>query len=148
MPELLYRRLIRASALYDILATAAFATPWSFALLHGMLSQLTPLPPFAPTHLLLANLLGSIVLVWSLLRLRDPQARFGLYDAAARGLFLLWQLYYLLALDGAWFVWIFAAFEAGFGLAQAYGYWLLQQVQRQRAGAPLRCALARRLAAA
>ncbi|MFG3687060.1 hypothetical protein [Micromonospora sp. NPDC047740] len=31
---------IRASAWYDLVITAGFATPWTYALLHGTLSQL------------------------------------------------------------------------------------------------------------
>ena len=35
-----YLRLIRASALYDIVVVAPFATPWTFALLYAQLSHL------------------------------------------------------------------------------------------------------------
>lgn len=72
------RRLVRASALYDLFLTAAFATPWTFALVHGHLSALNvalggaALPAFTPFHLLFACLMGSIVLVWSVLRILEP----------------------------------------------------------------------------
>ncbi len=97
-----YRRLVRGSAWYDLIVMAAFVTPWGFVALHGALSALSAmldlpgLPAFEPTHLLMANLLGSIVCVWSVLRIRDPQAQFGRYDAAARFLFAAWQAYALL----------------------------------------------------
>ncbi|WP_175653319.1 hypothetical protein [Pseudomonas sp. Marseille-P9899] len=98
-----YRGLVRASGWYDLLVTAAFVTPWSLALLHGALSQLSAgwglageLPPFAPMHVLMANLMGSIVCVWSVLRIRDPQVQFGRYDAAGRLLFASWQAYALM----------------------------------------------------
>jgi hypothetical protein len=98
-----YRQLVRASGWYDLIVTAAFVTPWSFAALHGLLSALAQtwnvpgdLPPFEPMHMLMANLLGSIVCVWSVLRIRDPQQAFGRYDAAGRLLFSAWQAYALI----------------------------------------------------
>ncbi|GFM81092.1 hypothetical protein PSCICN_17840 [Pseudomonas cichorii] len=98
-----YRQVIRASAWYDLIVTAAFATPWTFMALHGMLSTLSQqwglpgeLPTFEPTHMLMANLLGSIVCVWAVLRIRDPQQVFGRYDAAGRLLFAAWQGYALM----------------------------------------------------
>lgn len=98
-----YRRLVRASGWYDLLVTMAFATPWSFMLLHGLLGRLSAqwglagdLPEFTPLHMLMANLMGSIVCVWSLLRIRDPQLQFGRYDAVGRLLFASWQGYALM----------------------------------------------------
>lgn len=98
-----YRGLVRASGWYDLLVTAAFVTPWSLMLLHHMLGQLAAhwglageLPDFAPLHVLMANLMGSIVCVWSVLRIRDPQAQFGRYDAVGRLLFASWQFYALM----------------------------------------------------
>lgn len=97
-----YRRLVRASGWYDLVVTAAFVTPWSLMALHGLLGQLSAqwglsgdLPAFAPMHILMANLMGSIVCVWSVLRIRDPQRQFGRYDAAGRLLFASWQAYAL-----------------------------------------------------
>lgn len=98
-----YRGLVRASGWYDLLVTAAFVTPWSLMLLHGVLRQLSvqwglggDLPEFAPLHGLMANLMGSIVCVWSILRIRDPQLQFGRYDAVGRLLFATWQGYALM----------------------------------------------------
>lgn len=98
-----YRQLVRASGWYDLIVTAAFVTPWSFDALHGLLSALAQtwnvpgdLPPFEPMHMLMANLLGSIVCVWSVLRIRNPQQVFGRYDAAGRLLFATWQGYALM----------------------------------------------------
>jgi hypothetical protein len=122
-----YLRLVRASAIYDLAVTAGFATPWTFAMVHQLLGQISPMPAFEPMHVLFANLLGSLVVVWSLLRIWQPRPVFGLADAAARGLFFTWQMYYLLAMHGVPIVWAFAAFEFLFGVTQAYGYW------RQRA---------------
>ncbi len=96
-----YRQIVLASAWYDLLVTAPFATPWSFSIVHEALSAIAvqfgadPLPVFAPIHMLMANLLGSIVCVWAVLRIRHPRPRFGQYDAAGRLLFSVWQLYAL-----------------------------------------------------
>jgi len=125
MRERDYRRLVRSSAVYDLVATAGFATPWTFDILHRLLSQISPLPPFQAAHVLIANLLGSIVIVWATLRLARPEPVFGLFDSFSRGLFFIWQLYYLLVMNGAPFVWFFAAFELAFLVSQAYGYWRL-----------------------
>ncbi|CAM4107784.1 hypothetical protein CCOS865_04987 [Pseudomonas reidholzensis] len=97
-----YRKLVRASGVYDLLITVAFATPWSFALLHGLLAGLHQqwalggeISAFGPVQMMMANLMGSIVCVWAWLRIRDPQQRFGRYDAAGRILFASWQGYAL-----------------------------------------------------
>jgi hypothetical protein len=131
-----YARLIRTSAAYDLLATAAFATPWTFQVAYDALGTVSPLPAFTPTHVLIANLLGSLVVVWSVLRLMRPEPILGLFDSFARGLFLTWELYYLLVMHGASVVWSFAVFEAIFGIAQACGYWL---VRKSESNVPSRC---------
>lgn len=119
-----YRRVVRGSAWYDLIVMAAFVTPWSFAALHGMLLSVSQffnlpgeLPPFEPMHMLMANLLGSIVCVWSVLRIRDPQQIYGRYDAAGRFLFAAWQLYALLHGASSLLV-IFLVFELAWGVAQ------------------------------
>ncbi|KOY04345.1 hypothetical protein [Pseudomonas nunensis] len=119
-----YRRVVRGSAWYDLIVTAAFATPWSFAALHGLLSGLSQalnlpgeLPAFKPMHMLMANLLGSIVCVWAVLRIRDPLQVFGRYDAVGRFLFATWQLYALLHGASSLLV-IFLFFEVVWGVVQ------------------------------
>ncbi|MGL6243921.1 hypothetical protein [Pseudomonas sp.] len=130
-----YRRLVRGSAWYDLIVTAAFITPWSFAALHGVLMSVSrafdlpgELPPFEPMHMLMANLLGSIVCVWAVLRIRDPQQVFGRYDAVGRFLFSTWQLYALLHGASSLLV-IFLVFELAWGVVQ-----VLPVRQSSRAG--------------
>jgi hypothetical protein len=92
-----FRRVVQASAVYDLVVTAPFATPWTFAIAFGQLSAVNqalggqPLPAFAPMQLLFALLMGSVVMVWSVLRLRQPTRQLGRHDAAARALFSLWM---------------------------------------------------------
>jgi hypothetical protein len=140
-----YRRLVRASAIYDLLATAAFATPWTFAIVTGQLGKLTPLPPFEPLHVLFANLMGSLVVVWAVLRIREPRPIFGLFDAFGRGLFFTWQMHYLLVMNGSPILWLFAIPELALGLLQGYGYWILHKV---RTASPTRCRVVRHFALA
>lgn len=117
------RRLVRASALYDLFLTAGFATPWTFALVHGHLSALNvalggaALPAFTPFHLLFACLMGSIVLVWSVLRILEPTTRLGRFDGSGRFLFSLWMAW-CLYLTGAPVLWLFVAPEFAWGVAQ------------------------------
>ena len=119
-----FRHLVRASAIYDVLMTGAFATPWSLLLLREQLSTVNvllggaPLPVFESFHLLVGCLLGSVVLVWSVLRIVDPQPRFGRYDAAARYLFSLWMGWALLV-TGEPVLWLFIVPELAWGLAQS-----------------------------
>ncbi|WP_192563395.1 hypothetical protein [Pseudomonas gozinkensis] len=119
-----YRRLVRGSAWYDLIVTAAFVTPWSFAALHGVLTALSQalelpgeLPAFEPVHMLMANLLGSVVCVWAVLRIRDPQPVYGRYDAVARFLFAAWQAY-ALAHGASSLLVGFLVFELAWGIAQ------------------------------
>jgi hypothetical protein len=64
-----YKRIVRASATYDVVVTAPFATPWTFAWNWDQLSTLnklmggTSMPAFDVFPVLIACLLGSIVLV-------------------------------------------------------------------------------------
>ena len=119
-----FRRVVRASAIYDVLMTGAFATPWSLLLLREQLSAInvqlggSPLPEFAPFHLLIGCLLGSVVLVWSALRMADPQVRFGRHDAAARYLFALWMGWALLV-TGEPVLWLFIVPELVWGVLQS-----------------------------
>jgi len=119
-----FLRLVRASAIYDVLMTGAFATPWTLLLLRQHLSDLNvslggmPLPLFEPFHLLVGSLLGSVVLVWSVLRISDPQPRFGRYDAAARFLFSLWMIWALVE-TGQPVLWLFLLPELAWGVLQS-----------------------------
>jgi hypothetical protein len=117
-------QIVRFSAFYDLVVTAGFMTPWTaglvfkgFAMLSGVLALDRPVPTLDVTAMLFANLLGSVVVVWSLWRLRRPSRSIGLYDALARTLFTIWQL--LAVANGASFLILgFTCFEVGFAIAQ------------------------------
>jgi hypothetical protein len=118
-----FRKIVLGSALYDLLMTAPFATPWSFAYAHAQLDGINQLlgggalPAFAPFHVLFACLLGSVVLKWSLLRLSDPQRRFGRFDGFTRLLFSTWMIW-TLAVTGAPLLWLFIVPELAWGVVQ------------------------------
>lgn len=120
-----YLTLIRASAVYDIVLILPFATPWSFAWLLGQLSRLNlwlggaPLPPFAPLHLLLATLLGTLVLLWCGVRLKEPSLRLGRFDGAGRLVFAFWIGWALLA-AALPVLWLYLIPELLWGLAQCW----------------------------
>lgn len=127
-----YSRLVRASAWYDLVVTAGFATPWTFALVHRFLSLGGAIPAFQPLHVLIANLFGVVVLVWVWIRLRDPAPIYGLYDASIRTFFLVWMLWYLSTPGSTPLAWIFPPFELAFALAQGLGWlWMSGSTSRK-----------------
>ena len=97
-------RIVYISAFYDLIVTAPFASPWSARWLsdqlmnvHERLNWSGSAPSLSdPLALLFANLMGTIVLIWAVVRLRSPTLEFGLYDTVARVLFSSWMLYALL----------------------------------------------------
>lgn len=120
-----YRRIVRASGIYDLVVTAPFATPFTFALVERALRAVHEasgaggaLPAFAPAQALMAHLLGSVVVVWSVLRIREPEARFGRLDAVARWLFSAWMLW-AVAHGASTLILAFVVFEVAFGVAQS-----------------------------
>jgi hypothetical protein len=118
-----YLNIVRASAWYDLLLSAPFATPWTFALAHAQLSAINQalggaaLPAFSSFHVLFACLMGSVVLVWSVVRLRATDMRLGRYDGIARFLFALW-MGWTLGATAAPLLWLFVVPEFAWGVAQ------------------------------
>ncbi|TSC23146.1 hypothetical protein [Corallococcus sp. Z5C101001] len=117
----LLRRVVLASALYDFVVTVPFATPWTAEVVlaqvrsahHALSLGGEPLPAFTPTHLFFVALFGTIVTLWSVVRLFQPTAFNGAADTAGRALFSSWMVWALtqgatqvllgfLALELAW----------------------------------------------
>jgi hypothetical protein len=123
-----YLRVVRASAWYDLVVTAGFATPWTYTLVHDALSSsgnalgLGALPELDPVQVLYANLMGSVVVVWAVLRIVRPLAVHGLLDGVARTLFAAWQSY-ALAHGATRLLWLFFGVEVMFGLVQLVPWW-------------------------
>lgn len=117
-------QIVRVSAVYDLVVTAGFVTPWTasmvfngFAALSGALALDRAVPTLDITAMLFANLLGSLVVIWSVWRLKQPSRSIGLYDALARILFAIWQIFAVV--HGASFLILgFTFFEVAFAIAQ------------------------------
>jgi hypothetical protein len=103
LSEAAFRRIVRSSALYDLIMTAAFATPRTYAVMADVLESIHDstgltgvVPGIAPDTVFFANLMGSVVIVWSLARILSPEPRLGRLDALARGLFAAWMIHAML----------------------------------------------------
>jgi len=119
-----YLSIVRASGWYDLLVTWPFATPWTFVWLYGSMAALAQslgLPgsvhSLDATHVMFANLLGSVVVVWSLARVLSPSIQLGRLDGVARFLFATWQVNAFLSGANA-IVLGFTFFELIFGVLQ------------------------------
>lgn len=99
-----YLRIVKAGAWYDVISTGLLTTPWTFSFMLSTLAQIHAalglpgaIPTYQPLFGVFGNLLGSVVLVWALLRIRSPEVRFGRYDAACRWLYTVWMTFALLS---------------------------------------------------
>jgi len=117
-------QIVRVSAVYDLVVTAGFMTPWTaslvfkgFAALSGALALDRAVPTLDITAMLFANLLGSVVVIWSIWRLIHPSRSIGLYDALARILFAIWQLF-AVAQGASFLILGFTCLEVAFAIAQ------------------------------
>lgn len=124
MKQARFITIVKASAWYDLIITWPFATPWTFALLYGALTSASQtlglpgsMPPLDATSMLFGNLLGSVVVVWSLTRILAPSVRMGRLDGVARFLFAAWQIHAVMNGAGA-IVLAFTAVELVFGILQ------------------------------
>lgn len=119
-----YFKIIKSSAWYDLIVTAAFATPWTFMFIYQgiqFLDSSLGLPGTTPDlgvmEILFANLLGTIVVVWAVLRLKHPLLMYGKYDAFGRIFFSIWQIYAVLS-GASVILLVFTLFEVMFGVLQ------------------------------
>jgi hypothetical protein len=124
MKQARFITIVKASAWYDLIVTWPFATPWTFALLYGTLTSASQtlglpgsMPPLDATSMLFGNLLGSVVVVWSLARILAPSVRMGRLDGVARFLFAAWQVHAVMNGAGV-IVLAFTAVELVFGILQ------------------------------
>jgi hypothetical protein len=97
-------RIVFASALYDLLVTAPFATPWSaawtLAQLRTLHAQLglggTAVPELDAASLLFVSFFGTVVTMWAVVRLRAPSISHGRVDTVGRAAFSAWMGWALL----------------------------------------------------
>lgn len=137
MSLLSYQNLVRSSAIYDLVFTAAFAIPGLAALKIGLLGDIHhglglsgSFPVFDTMHLFFVHLLGAVVVVWSVLRLVEPRPLYGLYDSVARFAFTFCMAL-ALAEGGTELVWFFLIPEFLWGGYQLKRYSDLSPTDRQ-----------------
>lgn len=124
-----YRKIVRLSGLYDLIVTFPFAFPVLCELQVRFLKQCHiglhlagAIPEFLPIHYFFINLMGSLVIVWSVLRIKYPQDILGLFDSFARILFAGLMLYYLLVHHVTGLLWFLFFPEITWGAVQLIGY--------------------------
>ena len=119
-----YRRIYRASAWYDLLVTWPYATPLTLSMIWGMMGGVhaqfgfAPLPELNPMTVAFGNFFGTVVLLWSVLRLRLDQPLLGRYDAVGRFAFAAWMINALMH-GGSPVIWLFLIPEICWGIVQA-----------------------------
>lgn len=129
-----YRKLVRVSGVYDLLVTFPFAVPGLVSIQLATMLKISEglnlsgqFPVFEPAHLFFLNLFGSIVTIWSVLRILKPEPLFGLVDGIGRAVFSMLMLYYLVVWNIPQVVVLFLVPELLFGISQLLGYWLYRQ---------------------
>ena len=131
-----YLRIVWLSALYDLIATASFATPWTARFTLHQLAALgfggAAMRPPNALDLLFITMFGSIVTIWSVVRLRRPSVELGIADGIGRVVFALWQAY-ALGNGVNHVVGVFLVFELGFAIAQLGGAAALGRTARRAA---------------
>ena len=94
----------RAGAIYDLVVTVGFATPFSAAMLLGFTRWVhevfglpgAQLPEFDATALMFTSMFGTAVTMWAVARLLRPEPRFIAIDTVGRALFASWMIWALL----------------------------------------------------
>jgi hypothetical protein len=98
-----YVRAGRIGAIYDLAVTAAFATPWTAALVLSVLAKVhdslglpgDAIPEFDSSHMLYVALFGIVVTMWAVVRVIRPIPLLITADTVGRAAFALtfvWSL--------------------------------------------------------
>ncbi len=143
----------RTGALYDLIVTAGFATPWTAAFILGLLASVQnaaglpgdPMPAFGVSPLLFVTLFGVVVTMWSVVRFLRPTAFLVAVDTVGRAVFATWFTWALLAGHSTVIV-AFLALELAFLVGQALGVRRALQLDREAETAAARAAQAPLLA--
>ena len=121
-------RVGRAGAIYDLITTVGFATPWTATLVLGGLADVhdklglagDPMPTFETSHLLFVTLFGVIVTLWSVVRIMWPVPLLIAADTVGRAAFCTFFIWSLLHGHSAVVV-AFLIPEVSWLIAQALG---------------------------
>lgn len=139
------RRVVFWGAVYDLVVSVPFASPFTAGATINLLSTLDETlglsgealtsPP--PVVLLFASFFGTVVTLWSGLRVYRPTALHGAVDSVGRLFFSSWMIWSLLA-GGTTMIVPFLLFEIGWLLAQTAALLSLSLSARREARA-IRC---------
>lgn len=102
----------RAGALYDLVASIAFVTPWTAGAVMDVLGVQATTPAK-----LFATLFGTVVVMWSIARWLRPEPALIALDTGGRALFSLWFVWALTNGETR-VLWVFLALELFWGAAQ------------------------------
>ena len=135
-------RVGRAGAIYDLITTVGFATPWTATLVLGGLADVhdklglagDPMPTFETSHLLFVTLFGVIVTLWSVVRIMWPVPLLIAADTVGRAAFCTFFIWSLLHGHSAVVV-AFLIPEVSWLIAQALG--VRQALKDDRDGVPV-----------
>ncbi|MDF2967166.1 MAG: hypothetical protein K0Q93_944 [Nocardioidaceae bacterium] len=135
-------RVGRAGAIYDLITTVGFATPWTATLVLGGLADVhdklglagDPMPTFETSHLLFVILFGVIVTLWSVVRIMWPVPLLIAADTVGRAAFCTFFIWSLLHGHSAVVV-AFLIPEVSWLIAQALG--VRKALKDDRDGVPV-----------
>jgi hypothetical protein len=124
-----FRSIIRISGIYDIVIMIPFAIPgvvawtmYQISNIHNSLVLSGTVPEFSPMHLLFINIMAIVTVVWSVLRVINPNPLYGLYDTIARIFIAVIMLVYLVQYNVSEILWLFFTFEVAWAALQINGY--------------------------
>lgn len=128
----------RVGALYDLVVTVGFATPWTAALILGLLADIhdsaglagSAMPDYETSHLLFVTLFGVVVTMWAVVRALWPVPFLIAADTVGRAAFALVFIWALL-LGTPRSSWPFLVLEVFFLVAQGLGVRKALRMDRQ-----------------
>lgn len=118
----------RVGAIYDIVVTVGFATPWTATFLLGVLAQVhdslalsgSAMPDFETSHVLFVTLFGIVVTMWGVVRAIWPVPFLIAADTVGRAAFAL-AFIWALAAGHSTVIIAFLILETAFLVAQGLG---------------------------
>ena len=117
--------IIRASGIYDVVLLLPFAVPvaasWiikKLGVINDLLSLPGTIPELSPFALLFVNMMATLAIMYSVLRIRQPNRLYGGYDVVARLLMATLIFIYLIAFEIAAVMWGFLIVEIMWAILQ------------------------------
>lgn len=134
-------RFGRAGAIYDLVVTVAFATPWTAMIMLDLQRWLhtalgapgAQLPDFGPVQMLFMNMAGTAVTMWAIARIIHPVPTLIAIDTLiGRVAFSVWMIV-ALASGASAVIAVFLALEVVWAMLQGAG--LVERLRGRRAPA-------------